>query len=333
MVKLLAFDGSHLNGQDFGRPGSSRATRRNAGCGSSLCDLASFWASIPKCWIGDLIAPSIFMVLSGYLITRSLEKMRGQSPARACYISRQTPDTPVPPYHAGLGRLSGWRFRDNILWHAGFHECAYGEWVGFLSHLWSLATQEQFYLIWPLILLLPVRYLLPTLLLAYAGAALFRAWCLHTGASDLFRWFMLPGSLDTFAAGGLVAWAQKARGTEIIPRKLRIPAAALAIGCWVISRHLRELNGAGHLALALVETFETVLSPGYLRAPQYGKGAVSTAFPLTAGSNWTHQLRTIHLAHDRAHALTPHFSRRLNQHAVIRCAILTLASLGVASLS
>ena len=86
-----------------------------------------------------------------------------------------------------------------------------GEWAGFLSHLWSLAMQEQFYLVWPLVLLLPTRYLLPTLLVAYAGAAVFRAWCLHVGVSDLFRWFMLPGSLDAFAAGGFVAWAQMAR--------------------------------------------------------------------------------------------------------------------------
>jgi peptidoglycan/LPS O-acetylase OafA/YrhL len=94
-----------------------------------------------------------------------------------------------------VGWLAGLEeFRDNIAWHAGFlpnvHMC-----------------------------------LLPTLLLAYAGTGVFRAWCLHTSASDLFRWFMLPGSLDAFAAGGLVA----RKGVEIIPRKLRLPVAALAI--------------------------------------------------------------------------------------------------------
>ena len=129
-----------------------------------------------------------------------------------------------------VGWLAGLEeFRDNIAWHAGFlpnvHMAITGEWAGFLSHLWSLAMQEQFYMARPLIVLLPARCLLPTLLLAYAGTGVFRAWCLHTSASDLFRWFMLPGSLDAFAAGGLVA----RKGVEIIPRKLRLPVAALAI--------------------------------------------------------------------------------------------------------
>jgi peptidoglycan/LPS O-acetylase OafA/YrhL len=92
------------------------------------------------------------MVLSGYLITRSLEKMRGQVTGAGLlsfHTKRLTRLVPALYIMLALGWLAGLEeFRDNILWHAGFltnvHMALTGEWVGFLSHLWSLATQEQF---------------------------------------------------------------------------------------------------------------------------------------------------------------------------------------------
>lgn len=304
-----------------------------------------FGLPIPK-WVDwGPIAPSIFMVLSGYLITRSLLKMRGNvtcSGLLSFHGRRITRLLPALYTMLALGWLTGLEeFRDNIFWHAGFltnvHMAVTGEWAGFLSHLWSLALQEQFYLVWPLILLLPARYLLPTLLVAYAGAAVFRAWCLDVGASDLLRWFMLPGSLDAFAAGGLVAWAQTARGgAEIIPRNLRFPVAAISIACWVVSRHLRHLEGTGNPALALVETFETVLFGWVLiELLQHRKGIVSKAFslaPLVAIGRISYGVYIWHMM--VLHALRPYLAAAgLDQNVFLRCAILTVACVGVAALS
>jgi len=47
--------------------------------------------------------------------------------------------------------------RDTFAWHATYLSNIYfylrGDWHGSVSHLWSLAVEEQFYLVWPLLIL------------------------------------------------------------------------------------------------------------------------------------------------------------------------------------
>ena len=97
------------------------------------------------------------------------------------------------------------------------------------------------------------------------------------------------------------------------------------------SRHLRELNGTGHLALALVETFETILFSWLLiELLQNGKGAVSSAFsmrPLVSIERISYGVYHWHMR--VLHALGPQLQAvGLGQNVLIRCAVLTLASLG-----
>ena len=49
------------------------------------------------------------------------------------------------------------------------------------------------------------------MILVIVGASVFRLQCILTGASELSRWFLLPGSLDAFATGGLAAWILRNR--------------------------------------------------------------------------------------------------------------------------
>jgi peptidoglycan/LPS O-acetylase OafA/YrhL len=105
-------------------------------------------------------------------------------------------------------------------WHLSAQAVDYfatGAADGPLDHFWSLAVEEQFYLAWPLLLLvLPRRFALPAITaitvasLAYAASrtAYFstaaRAWELGVGGL-LALW--LPGHRITARAGAAAAWA------------------------------------------------------------------------------------------------------------------------------
>ncbi len=55
-------------------------------------------------------------------------------------------------------------------------------WPGSISHFWSLAVEEQFYLVWPwLIVFAPRRFLAPAIVMAIAGAPIFRWWLATQG--------------------------------------------------------------------------------------------------------------------------------------------------------
>ena len=67
--------------------------------------------------------------------------------------------------------------------------------------------QEQFYLFWPLlILLLPRRWVLSAIIaVAFAGIA-FRIGCVIFSAPIIARWVLPFGSLDSLAAGAALGW-------------------------------------------------------------------------------------------------------------------------------
>lgn len=219
------------------------------------------------------IAPSIFFMLSGYLITLSLTRIQdswvGSDRSRGrdvfhFHIRRLVRLLPAFYLLLAVGFLLGWQeFREGLAWHLAFmtnwQMALFDHWPDRLSHLWSLSLQEEFYLLWPLILFLPSRLLPWAFLTAFLSAAIFRGWCLYAGTSDMFRWFMLPGSLDNFAIGGLTAWAiTKNKVAFLLTSKGRWVFGILATCGMIASRLLRELYGTGSVVLALVETLESV---------------------------------------------------------------------------
>jgi peptidoglycan/LPS O-acetylase OafA/YrhL len=155
-----------------------------------------------------------------------------------------------------------------------------------LDHLWSLAVEEQFYLIWPWLVLAMVmiirhhrnpaaiRWLaLPTLVLAAASGAL--AWWLYHPAVDPTR--VYEGT-DTRASGLLIgaalamAWSSgtAARAGKIVTRVLDVPAAAglvvIGLMVWHVGQYSSFLYRGGMvvLSVATAAVVAAVACPGSL---------------------------------------------------------------------
>ncbi len=162
----------------------------------------------------------LFFVLSGFLITGILLDTAG-SPHyfRAFYARRalrifplyyiyiaafffgvlplaHALNRPVPP-----GPAQGWYWLYLSNWRS-----ALGPDYAFLSHLWSLSIEEQFYLVWPPLVLWLGRRRLPWLCgLLIAAAPLLRfAWRIHPYSPE-FLYRLTPFRVDTLAWGALLA--------------------------------------------------------------------------------------------------------------------------------
>lgn len=163
----------------------------------------------------DRIAPlgsigvRLFFVLSGFLITRILLEARDRPAGEALrtfYIRRGLRIFPVFYLTLALAALIGiGPVRQTIGWHVTYLTNAYlfmrGDWHGSISHLWSLAVEEQFYLVWPwLVLLMPTSRLTVTIVAMIALAPISRLLVGGTMHS------VLPTScLDSLGAGALLA--------------------------------------------------------------------------------------------------------------------------------
>ncbi|ULL15882.1 acetyltransferase [Paenibacillus sp. H1-7] len=145
---------------------------------------------------GGLLGVGVFFVLSGYLITDILIsqwKQTGKLDLRSFWVRRARRLLPAlllmlvlvsawillfdKPRVAGLQAevVAGLLYVSN--WWLIFRQVSYFESFGPpspLGHLWSLAVEEQFYLLWPLLLLLGLKFTprrIQLLVLTLIGAA------------------------------------------------------------------------------------------------------------------------------------------------------------------
>lgn len=219
------------------------------------------------------IAVRIFFALTGYFITIWLWKAEDAARAAGVSVWRELPVFHgrrllriVPALYLsllvavvfGIGAV-----RQDLPWHlffaSNFYVVHIGYWPPAISHLWSLSVQEQFYLLWPVVILLvPRRWFLPVLAAAVAVAFSYRLYCVTHEVNPIIRWTMLPGSLDSFATGGFVAWLARGKvGTAVMTEKQRWGWGAVAIVCLFIGRSLRSVPQDSPW-LATVELWEAV---------------------------------------------------------------------------
>ena len=224
---------------------------------------------------GGFLGVEVFFVLSGYLITGLLLldlQHRGRPDLGRFWLRRARRLLPAlwllllvtPAAAAVLATDALPRLREDTLaalayvtnWVYIFRDIPYFEHYGrppLLQHLWSLAIEEQFYLLWPLLvgltgLLAPRRHrgVLLALSLALAAASTVWRWALYVPFDDATRVYY---GTDTRASGLLlgaalaVVWPpQRVRG-EPLRARARVGAEALgALGLAALPVLFARLN-------------------------------------------------------------------------------------------
>lgn len=127
-------------------------------------------------------------------------------------------------------------------------------WGPFTVHIWTLAVEEQFYLIWPwIIMLIPTRHLPKVFAFMVFGGIAFRVTML-TADPSVAQFPMLvlsPSCMDSFAAGALLAYYH-CRG-KVNSQWLKI-AVFIAIPIWltlIFTQHHRSFIGLDRTFISL----------------------------------------------------------------------------------
>jgi len=226
-----------------------------------------------------------FFVLTGYFITMSLWRVQGEIadrnegflPLGRYYLARLLRTGPPFYFSLLLGALFGIEeVRTNFFWLATFQANNYIAWLGYwpdsISHYWSLAVQEQFYFLWPLVVLtLPKRWFMPAMAAFIIFGLGFRIVCITTYATTLARWVTLFGCVDSFAVGALVAYLRQAQILDSMWRSktLRFAMPLIACGCFYLGRALMTLP-EDNVWLALTESVDAVFLAWVLAASVTG---------------------------------------------------------------
>ncbi len=180
----------------------------------------------------------LFFVLSGFLITGILYDSKGQSNYFRNFYGRRT--LRIFPLYYGLlaviligliaaGAARHWnpslpQFRNlwsmqPWLWTYTFNiACAFGHGSAHLGQLWSLSVEEQFYLVWPLVIcFFPRRLLVPTCVAMIVAALALRI-ALFFYAPHVDAYFLTPARMDSLAFGALIAMLIRGRYSLRVPK-------------------------------------------------------------------------------------------------------------------
>jgi peptidoglycan/LPS O-acetylase OafA/YrhL len=229
------------------------------------------------------LGAELFFVLSGFLITSLLLRERnrtGSVDVKAFYLRRVFRLMPAlvlalvvlagvnarlhePIRESVLGVVAAIGYQFNVV--AYFHSHGAHPELGGVAwgHLWSLSVEEQFYLVWPIVLgssLVVHRLAGRRLACALAGLAsaltLWRTWLWASGASTLRLYLMTDTRADALLIGAATA------------------AALHAAGRWTPDVRLRRMVApTGLVAVAAFAFFgsrwDTVQRPGWMYGPGF----------------------------------------------------------------
>ena len=168
----------------------------------------------------DELGVQLFFVLSGFLITRILLQGRswveeGSQSAwftlRQFYMRRFLRIFPLFYATLAVMSLAGIEpVAQTLAWHvtylSNFYFVHIGKGHGSITHFWTLAVEEQFYLFWPFVILfVPRRWLLTVIVMTVLTGPAFRLVTGLLGINFMVRKVMLPANLDTLGMGALLA--------------------------------------------------------------------------------------------------------------------------------
>jgi peptidoglycan/LPS O-acetylase OafA/YrhL len=269
----------------------------------------------------------LFFVLSGFLITGILLRSRARiasgtatirSEVRQFFIRRSL--RIFPAFYAVLlvaALLDMEVTRATFWWHffygSNFFMAARHAWPGILSHFWSLAVEEQFYLIWPwLILLLPRRWLRRALILTCLVGPLSRSACFFFAPENTVALITItPSCLDLLGAGALLALLWHERNDAACARwrlfgLATLPVIALMLLCVPADHPAVRIFSPALQAFAFAAVID-----GAARGFTGATGAFLTWRPLV----WIGQISYgLYLTHNFAHWLAPRLLRQLTHY-------------------
>jgi peptidoglycan/LPS O-acetylase OafA/YrhL len=195
-------------------------------------------------------AVRLFFVLSGFLITLLLLEARakiedgrlaGRSAVRVFFIRRIF--RLWPAYFLCLAVAYCFNVaptRETIWWHVFMVTNQYvfhvQGWPGMLSHFWTLAVEQQFYLFWPFVILFaPKRSLNLVLLAVLLTGPLSREIILAFRWSNLSTIYTpLPCCLDFFAIGGMIAWGHRLGWLDRFATLFRLRLLLVPAAGWLL---------------------------------------------------------------------------------------------------
>lgn len=206
-------------------------------------DGAPWTLAVRKLSAAGWIGVDLFFVLSGFLITGVLLQTRGCPGYFRSFMLRRAvrifplyyatllmvyvilpgllawaaPSSALAQTMGDLQRDQGWFWSYMQNWLFAIR----GSWPSdrVLNHFWSLAIEEQFYLVWPLVVAICSRRQLGRLCgVLIVGALILRTVCLTSGVSPTATYVMTITRVDGLAAGALLAialqdhtWASRIR--------------------------------------------------------------------------------------------------------------------------
>jgi peptidoglycan/LPS O-acetylase OafA/YrhL len=175
-------------------------------------------------WVGV----DLFFVLSGFLITGILMDVRTPVHALRRFYARRI--LRIVPVYVAFLLFSMWiapiigtmhpeevaQLQSSQLWYWTYSfnlMVALHTWQATsfpLAHLWSLSVEEQFYLLWPLaVLLMSPLTLRRAAVGCIVAAELFRLAFILGGAGGQVNFVLLPCRMDSLAAGAFLACAYR----------------------------------------------------------------------------------------------------------------------------
>jgi len=198
----------------------------------------------------------LFFVLSGFLITGILYDSKGKKNYFRNFYARRTLRI-FPLYYAaaiavilaglllGTSLLGG----SNPMWillYAGNFQMALEGGGSILDHFWSLAIEEQFYLIWPFIVLSLTRKKIMLVAAAMIVAApIIRTIMVLNNAEGLAVYVLTPARMDSLAMGALMALAVRGPGGAIALKPWAWAAGLAALGGFLLIAGIRQTFSNG----------------------------------------------------------------------------------------
>ena len=203
----------------------------------------------------------LFFVLSGFLITGLLyDSKKSEHYFRDFYVRRTLRIFPLyygvlallfiilpalpTPYPAGLAesaRHQGWLW----LYASNVYLAMHRAWaLPYVGHFWSLAVEEQFYLLWPIVVLsFGHRSLLRICVAVTALALALRSVLSFAGAGDVAQVVLTPCRFDALCIGGFLALSVRSAGLERVARAARLSLGPL-LGLILLASAWNAMRGS-----------------------------------------------------------------------------------------